>query len=156
MKMIKWITNSGLLLQVREIFNFSQDDLMTEDIFILDCHSCIFVWVGRHVDTKLRAQALSIGEVLIILIFLDCHIQVVKWSAVNLHWVIRLLFFPPEIYRTWHPHGESISTNTTLCDHWRKRTSIFHKVLHLGLCKISSKHFHSILQCFWSCVGITY
>nr|CAB3471060.1 unnamed protein product [Digitaria exilis] len=49
-------------LQVREIFNFAQDDLMTEDIFILDCHSCIFVWVGQRVDTKIRAQALNIGE----------------------------------------------------------------------------------------------
>ncbi|KAM0907641.1 hypothetical protein ACQ4PT_015983 [Festuca glaucescens] len=47
---------------VREIFNFAQDDMMTEDIFILDCHSCVFVWVGQHVDTKIRAQALSIGE----------------------------------------------------------------------------------------------
>uniref|UniRef100_A0A0E0LE94 HP domain-containing protein n=1 Tax=Oryza punctata TaxID=4537 RepID=A0A0E0LE94_ORYPU len=45
-----------------EIFNFTQDDLMTEDIFILDCHSCVFVWVGQRVDTKMRAQALSVGE----------------------------------------------------------------------------------------------
>ncbi|KAM0907644.1 hypothetical protein ACQ4PT_015983 [Festuca glaucescens] len=50
------------VLKVREIFNFAQDDMMTEDIFILDCHSCVFVWVGQHVDTKIRAQALSIGE----------------------------------------------------------------------------------------------
>ncbi|XP_062229452.1 villin-3-like isoform X1 [Phragmites australis] len=55
-------TFSKGVLKVREIFNFTQDDLMTEDIFILDCHSCIFVWVGRHVDTKIRAHALSIGE----------------------------------------------------------------------------------------------
>ncbi|KAF7838016.1 villin-4 [Senna tora] len=49
-------------LQVTEIFNFSQDDLMTEDIFILDCHSDIFVWVGQQVDPKSRMQALTIGE----------------------------------------------------------------------------------------------
>ena len=56
--------NGGrLILQVREIFNFTQDDMMTEDIFILDCHSCVFIWVGQNVDTKIRAQALSIGEV---------------------------------------------------------------------------------------------
>ncbi|XBI69081.1 hypothetical protein VPH35_048196 [Triticum aestivum] len=48
--------------KVREIFNFTQDDMMTEDIFILDCHSCVFIWVGQNVDTKIRAQALSIGE----------------------------------------------------------------------------------------------
>jgi gelsolin len=50
------------VLKVREIFNFTQDDLMTEDVFILDCHSCVFVWVGQRVDTKMRAQALSVGE----------------------------------------------------------------------------------------------
>ncbi|XP_004507882.1 villin-4-like isoform X2 [Cicer arietinum] len=49
-------------LKVTEIHNFSQDDLMTEDIFVLDCHSEIFVWVGQQVDPKSRMQALPIGE----------------------------------------------------------------------------------------------
>ncbi|XP_022753401.1 villin-4-like [Durio zibethinus] len=49
-------------LKVMEIYNFSQDDLMTEDIFILDCHSDIFVWVGQQVDTKNKLQALTVGE----------------------------------------------------------------------------------------------
>ncbi|KAK7265238.1 hypothetical protein RJT34_32855 [Clitoria ternatea] len=49
-------------LKVTEIYNFSQDDLMTEDIFILDCHSEIFVWVGLQVDSKSRSKALTIGE----------------------------------------------------------------------------------------------
>lgn len=49
-------------LKVTEIYNFSQDDLMTEDIFILDCCSDIFVWVGQEVDSKSRMQALTIGE----------------------------------------------------------------------------------------------
>ncbi|TKY54547.1 Villin-4 protein [Spatholobus suberectus] len=49
-------------LKVAEIYNFSQDDLMTEDIYILDCHSEIFVWVGQQVDSKSRMQALTIGE----------------------------------------------------------------------------------------------
>ncbi|CAN1329776.1 VLN4 [Linum perenne] len=45
-----------------EIYNFSQDDLMTEDIFILDCHSEVYVWVGQQVDTKSKTEALTIGE----------------------------------------------------------------------------------------------
>ncbi|XP_072969994.1 villin-5-like isoform X2 [Typha angustifolia] len=49
-------------LKVTEIFNFTQDDLMTEDIFILDCHSHLFVWVGQQVDSKNRSQALDIGK----------------------------------------------------------------------------------------------
>lgn len=52
-----------MLSQVAEIYNFSQDDLMTEDMFILDCHSDIFVWVGQKVDSKTKMQALTIGEV---------------------------------------------------------------------------------------------
>ncbi|CAD5168600.1 unnamed protein product [Musa acuminata subsp. malaccensis] len=47
---------------VTEVFNFTQDDLMTEDIFVLDCSSDIFVWVGQQVDSKTRLQALNIGE----------------------------------------------------------------------------------------------
>ncbi|XP_010483240.1 PREDICTED: villin-5-like isoform X1 [Camelina sativa] len=49
-------------LKVTEIFNFSQDDLMTEDIFILDCHTEIFAWVGQQVDPKKKTQVLAIGE----------------------------------------------------------------------------------------------
>ncbi|CAI0555834.1 unnamed protein product [Linum tenue] len=49
-------------LKATEIYNFSQDDLMTEDIFILDCHSEIYVWVGQQVDSKSKTKALSIGE----------------------------------------------------------------------------------------------
>ncbi|KAJ8767437.1 hypothetical protein K2173_017481 [Erythroxylum novogranatense] len=49
-------------LKVTEIYSFNQDDLMTEDIFILDCHSEIFVWVGQEVDSKNKTNALTIGE----------------------------------------------------------------------------------------------
>ncbi|KAL8115311.1 hypothetical protein AgCh_021963 [Apium graveolens] len=49
-------------IQVIEIHNFDQDDLMTEDIYILDCHSDIFVWVGQQVNSKYRKDALIIGE----------------------------------------------------------------------------------------------
>lgn len=58
-------------MQVVEIYNFTQDDLMTEDIFILDCHSDIFVWVGQQVDSKDRMHALTIGEVWLFRICLD-------------------------------------------------------------------------------------
>ncbi|XP_039166863.1 mitotic spindle checkpoint protein MAD1 [Eucalyptus grandis] len=52
--------------KVTEIHNFSQDDLMTEDIFVLDCHSAIFVWVGQQVDSKMKMHALTIGELSVI------------------------------------------------------------------------------------------
>ncbi|CAF2048624.1 unnamed protein product [Brassica rapa] len=57
--------------QVTEIYNFTQDDLMTEDIFIVDCHSEIFVWVGQEVVPKNKLLALTIGELLIYLYFVS-------------------------------------------------------------------------------------
>ncbi|KAF6142356.1 hypothetical protein GIB67_023381 [Kingdonia uniflora] len=51
-----------LCTQVSEIYNFTQDDLMTEDVFVLDCHSDIFVWIGKQVDSSSRTQTLAIGE----------------------------------------------------------------------------------------------
>lgn len=49
-------------LEVSEIFNFSQDDLLTEDILILDTHSEVFVWVGHSVTSKEKQEALVIGQ----------------------------------------------------------------------------------------------
>ncbi|ONM58013.1 Villin-4 [Zea mays] len=57
-------------LKVKEMHHFTQDDLMTEDVFVLDCHTSIFVWVGQQVDVKLRLQALDVGEKFIVLDFL--------------------------------------------------------------------------------------
>lgn len=57
------LVHLGVLLQVTEIYNFDQDDLMTEDIFILDCQSEIYVWVGQQVNSKNRLQALTIAKV---------------------------------------------------------------------------------------------
>ncbi|KAK8454992.1 hypothetical protein SEVIR_4G064000v4 [Setaria viridis] len=54
-------------LKVKEIHHFTQDDLMTEDVFILDCHTSIFVWVGQQVDVKVRLQALDVGEKFVVL-----------------------------------------------------------------------------------------
>ncbi|KAL8235073.1 hypothetical protein R6Q59_021173 [Mikania micrantha] len=54
--------SKGEDLKVSEIYNFNQDDLMTEDIYILDCHTSIFLWVGQEVNAKTKTQALAIGE----------------------------------------------------------------------------------------------
>ncbi|KAK6159054.1 hypothetical protein DH2020_006368 [Rehmannia glutinosa] len=55
-------TLSKVIMQVTEVYNFNQDDLMTEDMFILDCHSDIYVWVGQQVDSKNKMNALNLGE----------------------------------------------------------------------------------------------
>ncbi|KAK6941822.1 Gelsolin-like domain, partial [Dillenia turbinata] len=48
--------------QVEEVYNFSQDDLLTEDILILDTHAEVFVWVGQSVDPKVKQNAFDIGQ----------------------------------------------------------------------------------------------
>ncbi|KAL4326174.1 hypothetical protein GQ457_11G008710 [Hibiscus cannabinus] len=47
---------------VEEVYNFSQDDLLTEDILVLDTHAEVFVWVGQCVDTKEKQSAFEIGQ----------------------------------------------------------------------------------------------
>uniref|UniRef100_A0A803P6W3 Gelsolin-like domain-containing protein n=1 Tax=Cannabis sativa TaxID=3483 RepID=A0A803P6W3_CANSA len=48
--------------QVEEVYNFSQDDLLTEDILILDTHAEVFIWVGQCVDSKEKQSVFEIGE----------------------------------------------------------------------------------------------
>ncbi|KAJ0043511.1 hypothetical protein Pint_17881 [Pistacia integerrima] len=49
-------------LKVEEVYNFSQDDLLTEDILLLDTHAEVFVWVGHSVDSKEKQSAFEIGQ----------------------------------------------------------------------------------------------
>lgn len=67
-----------------EVHNFDQDDLMTEDIYILDNHSEIYVWVGQQVDPKSRLHALTIGEVRK-MYFLDSSVNLVSSRQPNSH-----------------------------------------------------------------------
>ncbi|KAI0512202.1 hypothetical protein KFK09_012840 [Dendrobium nobile] len=46
----------------KEIFNFTQDDLTTEDVLLLDCHSEIYVWVGQHASLVSPEKALTLGK----------------------------------------------------------------------------------------------
>ncbi|KAI8562276.1 hypothetical protein RHMOL_Rhmol03G0022600 [Rhododendron molle] len=49
-------------LKVEEVYNFSQDDLLTEDVLILDTHAEVFVWVGQSVESKEKQSAFEIGQ----------------------------------------------------------------------------------------------
>ncbi|KAL8170996.1 hypothetical protein V2J09_022800, partial [Rumex salicifolius] len=48
--------------KVEEIYNFTQDDLLTEDTLILDTHAEVFVCVGHTVDPKEKQKAFEMGE----------------------------------------------------------------------------------------------
>ncbi|KAJ8899030.1 hypothetical protein K2173_008855 [Erythroxylum novogranatense] len=47
---------------IEEVYNFSQDDLLTEDILILDTHAEVFIWVGHSVDPKEKQNAFDVGQ----------------------------------------------------------------------------------------------
>ncbi|KAI3806555.1 hypothetical protein L1987_22463 [Smallanthus sonchifolius] len=49
-------------LKIEEIYNFEQDDLLTEDVMILDTHAEVIVWVGQSVDPKEKQNAFEIGQ----------------------------------------------------------------------------------------------
>ncbi|KAH1197073.1 Villin-1 [Glycine max] len=46
---------------VKEIYNYTQDDLITEDVLLLDCQREIYVWVGLHSAVKSKQEALNLG-----------------------------------------------------------------------------------------------
>ncbi|XP_057500774.1 villin-2-like isoform X2 [Actinidia eriantha] len=48
--------------EVEEVYNFCQDDLLTEDILILDTHAEVFIWVGQSVDSKDKQNTFEIGQ----------------------------------------------------------------------------------------------
>ncbi|KAJ8900010.1 hypothetical protein K2173_024122 [Erythroxylum novogranatense] len=48
--------------KIEEVYNFSQDDLLTEDILILDTHAEVFIWVGHSVDPKEKQNAFDVGQ----------------------------------------------------------------------------------------------
>ncbi|KAK4779797.1 hypothetical protein SAY87_015903 [Trapa incisa] len=48
--------------KVKEIYNFTQSDLTTEDVFILDCHDEIYLWIGCHSNATSKGEALNIGQ----------------------------------------------------------------------------------------------
>ncbi|KAJ4791689.1 hypothetical protein LUZ62_042935 [Rhynchospora pubera] len=49
-------------LEVTEVFNFCQDDLLTEDMLIFDTHAEVFVWIGQSVDPKEKQKAFDVGQ----------------------------------------------------------------------------------------------
>ncbi|MCD9643930.1 hypothetical protein HAX54_031822, partial [Datura stramonium] len=48
--------------EIEEIYNFSQDDLLTEDVLLLDTHAEVFVWIGQSSDPKEKQSSFEIGQ----------------------------------------------------------------------------------------------
>ena len=50
---------------VEEILNFSQIDLVPEDVMILDVGETLFVWLGAESNAKERSDAMITAKVII-------------------------------------------------------------------------------------------
>ncbi|XP_068638444.1 villin-1 [Aristolochia californica] len=48
--------------KVKEIFDFTQDDLTTEEVLVLDCFREIYVWIGLHAGNISKQEALTFGQ----------------------------------------------------------------------------------------------
>ncbi|XP_024980360.1 villin-4-like isoform X1 [Cynara cardunculus var. scolymus] len=103
-------------LKVSEIYNFNQNDLLAEDIYIIDCNSSIFLWVGQQVDSKTKTQALAIGKK-----FLECDVLLEKLSLQTPLFIIMEGSEPPFFTRffTWDStktamHGNSFQRRLSL------------------------------------------
>ncbi|WOL06707.1 villin-3-like [Canna indica] len=57
-----WINFRSSSLQQFPVFNYSQDDLLTEDMLVLDTHAEVFVWIGHSVDSSEKQKAFDIGQ----------------------------------------------------------------------------------------------
>ena len=56
------LSNSTGALDVDEIFDFSQDDLIDEDVMLLDTHSTVFVWVGSGANEQEQRYAMTFAK----------------------------------------------------------------------------------------------
>lgn len=54
---------------MKEIYNFVQDDLTTEDVLLLDCQSEVYVWIGLNSNIKSKQEALTLGLVIFLFIW---------------------------------------------------------------------------------------
>lgn len=50
-------------VQVTEVHNFTQDDLLSDDIMILDCHNVVYEWVGQQASSEEKEHSLDVGKV---------------------------------------------------------------------------------------------
>lgn len=79
--------------QVKEIYNFVQDDLTTEDVLLLDCQSEIYVWIGLNSDVKLKQQALTLGLVIFLFFGLpSAMFAVFQWNSAWTFNRVRLIY----------------------------------------------------------------
>ncbi|KAL3007243.1 hypothetical protein AAZX31_08G323400 [Glycine max] len=95
--------------KVKEIYNYTQDDLITEDILLLDCQREIYVWVGLHSAIKSKQEVLHLG-----LKFLEMDVLVEGLSMNIPIYIVTEGHEPPFFTRffSWDHSNENIVGNS--------------------------------------------
>uniref|UniRef100_A0AAV1U3Y1 HP domain-containing protein n=1 Tax=Peronospora matthiolae TaxID=2874970 RepID=A0AAV1U3Y1_9STRA len=55
-------SNAYGYFDAREIVDFAQDDLNTDDVFILDTYTTLYVWIGAGANESERRKAMTLAE----------------------------------------------------------------------------------------------
>lgn len=55
-------SNAKGTFHVEEIFDFTQEDLIEDDVMLLDTHSEIFVWIGKNSNKEEKEQAMTTAK----------------------------------------------------------------------------------------------
>ena len=53
------MSNASGAIKIERVFDFTQEDLDDEDVFILDVYTAIFLWVGEHANESEKAAAVE-------------------------------------------------------------------------------------------------
>lgn len=55
-------SNATGVFEVEEVCNFTQDDLLEDDVFLLDCYTTVFVWVGTGSNDTEKKMAMETAQ----------------------------------------------------------------------------------------------
>lgn len=56
------LSNATGIMRVDEIADFSQSDLIDDDVMILDTYTTVFVWIGSRANEDEKAQAMKVTQ----------------------------------------------------------------------------------------------
>ncbi|CAK8565915.1 unnamed protein product [Lathyrus sativus] len=95
--------------KMKEVYNYTQDDLITEDVLLLDCQREIYIWVGLHSVVKSKQEALNLG-----LKFLEMDVLVEGLSVEVPIYVVMEGYEPPFFTRffSWDHSKANILGNS--------------------------------------------
>jgi len=54
-------SNASGRFEIEEIYNYDQDDLLMDDVYLLDVYSCLMVWVGQESNEEEKLKSFGVA-----------------------------------------------------------------------------------------------